>query len=98
VLDGSVVEGFAEERGALLVDGGETIEESLALVLVGPIGEDHVDKLVDQRALCAGRVGFRNDQVGHGHDHGVLLGVQGAQLVAGADLRLGGAGHTEQGR
>jgi len=40
----------------------------------------------------------RSSQVGHGHDHGVLLGVQGAQLVAGADLRLGGAGHTEQGR
>src|SRR5437868_10955144 len=55
LLDRSFVEGFAEKLGALFVDGGETIEKGLAFVLVGPIGEDHVDKFVDQRALGSRR-------------------------------------------
>src|SRR5262249_26831204 len=36
LIDGSVVEGFAEKLDALFVNCGETLEESLALVFVSP--------------------------------------------------------------
>ena len=84
---GSVDEILSEKFVALFVDAGETVEKTLAFVVVGPFGEDDVDEFVDARALCAGRVGFRNDQIGHGDDGGVLVRIQSAKRVAFRRMR-----------
>ena len=44
---GRVIEAFAEQLRALLVDAGQAVEKRLALFVVGPIGQDDIDEFVD---------------------------------------------------
>src|SRR6267143_4892143 len=73
---------FGEEFVAFLVDAGKALEKVFALRLVGPLGENHVDKFVDAGALRAGGVRFRNDLIDHGDNGGVLVRIESAERVA----------------
>ena len=84
----SVREIFAEERAALLVHIGEAAEEIAALFVIGPFGKDDVNEFVDKRALGARRLGGGYNLVNHGDDRIILMGVESAQFVVGARVRI----------
>src|SRR6267143_5704690 len=73
---------LGEELVAFLVDAGKAIEKVLALRIVGPFGENDVDKFVDAGALRAGGVRFRKDLIDHGDNSRVLVRIEGAERVA----------------
>src|SRR5260370_27512569 len=72
---------LAEESFALLVDIGEAAQKIAALIVVGPFGEDDVDKFVYAGFLGARRLGGRNNLIDHGDDRIVLMGVLSAARV-----------------
>src|SRR6266852_4039989 len=80
--------GLAEEFVALAIDVREAIEELFALLVAGPLREDEIYEFVDAHGLCAGRVGLRNDQVGHQRHGCVLVRIEGAEHVARSGMGL----------
>src|SRR6266404_1653638 len=78
---------FSEEFVAFLVDAGKAVEKVLALRVVGPLGENDVDKFVDAGALRAGGIRFRNDLIDHGDNGGVLMRIETAERVAARGMR-----------
>src|SRR5882724_2649558 len=73
---------LGEKFVAFLVDAGEAVEKVFSLRIVGPFGENDVDKFVHTGALRAGGVRFRNDLIDHGDNGGVLVRIESAERVA----------------
>src|SRR5580692_3441806 len=59
-----------------------------AVFFRGPLGENHVDKFVDPRAFRTGRVSFRNDDLAHENDSGVLMRIERAQRITRGGMRV----------
>jgi len=76
---GGLGERLAGGGRAAGVHVGEAVEEALAVVRVGPVGEHHVDELVHARRFGAGRVGLGDDQLGERRDQRLLVGVEDAE-------------------
>src|SRR6266404_8636861 len=89
---------FCKEVAALLVHAGKTCEKILPLLFGGPFVQNNSDKLFKPAGLRAGSIGFWNDQVRHHHNRGILVRIQGAQLVPGTSLRLRLSKKRRQGR
>src|SRR6266436_6973800 len=79
---------FSKQLLALLVDAGQPVQEVLPFFLRGPLRQNYVDELIHPRRLRPRRVRFRNDQVRHHYDRGILVQIQRTQLVRRPGLRL----------